>query len=98
MYLILPLTSYWPTTRPSLRVYTDPLPLILLRFLLMLSPIVCLIDCQPVSKQGRGPSIKNGFPPKVPCVGTCERGIRSEPPRTRTWNLEIKSLLLCQLS
>ena len=23
---------------------------------------------------------------------------RSEPPRTRTWNLEIKSLLLCQLS
>ena len=22
----------------------------------------------------------------------------SEPPRTRTWNLEIKSLLLCQLS
>ena len=26
------------------------------------------------------------------------RGFRSEPPRTRTWNLEIKSLLLCQLS
>ena len=26
------------------------------------------------------------------------RHFRSEPPRTRTWNLEIKSLLLCQLS
>ncbi len=26
------------------------------------------------------------------------RDFGSEPPRTRTWNLEIKSLLLCQLS
>ena len=29
--------------------------------------------------------------------GIC-RHFPSEPPRTRTWNLEIKSLLLCQLS
>ena len=31
-------------------------------------------------------------------VSHCLRDFGSEPPRTRTWNLEIKSLLLCQLS
>src|SRR4028118_1599894 len=45
----------------------------------------------------RGPEGVRGLS-HFPRIRLICRGLRSEPPRTRTWNLEIKSLLLCQLS
>ena len=39
-----------------------------------------------------------GSPPGLYGFPAICRYFSREPPRTRTWNLEIKSLLLCQLS
>lgn len=51
------------------------------------APRWCQAWCQ------KAPAVSGAFP-----FSRALQGFRSEPPRTRTWNLEIKSLLLCQLS
>ena len=59
-------------------------------------PPALLRDDEPVSVK----LVSNSFsvaPAHLDFLAICS-GFRSEPPRTRTWNLEIKSLLLCQLS